>query len=193
MRSWTHQLYTKYTTGGTKNTERVAFWAEWNLDMAPLDELKAVIKTLNGKWWWRAPDDTQLARARTAWTESTREWGEEIKYLHQIVVESLNEGGLRKCAVSGGMLQEDANCLRGIQLVTTVLMQKGKTEEEAPVCTRLLVDLTRMRNVVDAHRSTKKRAELIKEMRTQHGNLHSAYTATVNGCTRALEQIARIL
>ena len=49
MRSWTYHLYTKYTTGGTKNTERATFWAEWNLDMAPLDELKAVIKTLNGK------------------------------------------------------------------------------------------------------------------------------------------------
>ena len=57
MRSWTYHLYTKYTTGGTKNTERATFLAEWNLDMAPLDELKAVIKTLNGKWWWRAPDE----------------------------------------------------------------------------------------------------------------------------------------
>ena len=159
MRSWTYQLYTKYTTGGTKNTERAAFWAEWNLDMAPLDEPKAVITALHGKWWWRAPDDTQLARASLAWTESTREWGEEIKYLHQIVVESLNEGGLRKCAVSGGMLQEDANCLRGIQLVATVLMQKSKTEEEAAVRTRPLADLARMRNVADAHRSTKKRAD----------------------------------
>ena len=65
--------------------------------------------------------------------------------------------------------------------------------EEAAVCTRSLADLARMRNVADAHRSTKKRADLIKEMRTQHGNLHSAYSATVNGCTRTLEQIARIL
>jgi len=68
----------------TEHTERVLFCGEWNSDLAPLDKLKNVISGLDGKWWWKSPESKHLARAGTAMTESVREWGEEVKYLHQI-------------------------------------------------------------------------------------------------------------
>ena len=177
----------------TEHTERVLFFGEWNSDVAPLDKLKDVISELDGMWWWKSPDSKHLARAGTAMTESAREWGEEIKYLYQIVVESLDERALRKRAVANGMVKEEANRLRSIKLLRSALVQEGMEDAEADSCIQVFADLADARNIGDAHRSTESREKLIRHMRKQHGTLNLAYTAAVNDCIQSLDRVRRIL
>lgn len=177
----------------TEHTERVVFRGDWDSDMTPLDKLKKFIDELDGNWWWNSPDSNHLARSGAAITGSTLEWGDEIKHLHQIVVESLDEKALRKHAVNGGMTEEEAGPLRSIRLLSRILVQEGITEREADACVQALLDLAKMRNIANAHRSTKSRQELIRDMRTEFGTLHLAFTATVNGCIQSLQQIRSIL
>ena len=177
----------------TEHTERVLFQGEWDSDITPLDRLKHVVGELEGKWWWNSPDSKQLARAGIAITESVREWGEEIKYLHQIVVESLDEGALRKDAVGRGMAKEEARRLRSIRLLHSALVHEGIADTEADNCLQVFFDLSDTRNIADAHRSTDSREKLIKNMRRQYGTLNLAYTATVNDCIQSLERIRKVL
>ena len=177
----------------TEHTERVLFCGEWDSDLAPLDKLKNVISELDGKWWWKSPESKHLARAGTAMTESVREWGEEVKYLHQIVVESLNERALRKHSVRNGMTKEEANRIRSIKLLRSALVQAGMDDAEADSCVRVFSNLADSRNIGDAHRSTESRERLIRDMRKQHGTLNLAYTASVNECIKSLERIRQIL
>lgn len=177
----------------TRHTERVLFFGDWDSDMAPLDKLKSVVGELNGKWWWTPPEAKHLARAGTAMTESVREWGEEVKYLHQVVVESLNERALRKDAVENGMTREEANGLRSIKLLRSALIRKGMDDAEADNCVQVFFDLAQSRNIGDAHRSTVSRERLIRDKRKQHGTLNLAYTAAVIECIQSLERIRQIL
>lgn len=177
----------------TKHTERVLFFGEWDSDLAPLDKLKDVVGELDGKWWWKSPESKHLARTGTAMTESVREWGEEIKYLHQIVVESLNERALRKHAVGNGMTKEEASSLRSIKLLRRVLVQEGMDHGDAESCVQVFSYLAESRNIGDAHRSTGSRERLIKDMRKQHGTLNLAYTAAVNECIQSLQRIRQII
>ena len=126
-------------------------------------------------------------------TESVREWGEEIKYLHQIVVESLNEHALRKHAVRSSMTREEANRLRSIKLLRSALVQEGMDDAEAESCVQIFFDLAAARNIGDAHSSTESRERLIKDIRKQHGTLNLAYTAAVNECIQSLQRIRPVL
>ena len=177
----------------TKYTERVLFFGELDSDLAPLDKLKDVVSELDGKWWWKSPESKHLARAGTVMTESVREWGEEIKNLHQIVVESLNERAIRKHAVGNGMTKEEANGLRSIKLLRSALVQEGMDDAEAESCVQVFSQLAESRNIGDAHRSTESRERLIRDLRKQHGTLILAYTAAVNECIQSLQRIRQIL
>ena len=177
----------------TEHTERVLFYGEWDSDLVPLDKLKDVISKLDGRWWWNSPNSMHLQRAGTAMTESVREWSEEIKYLYQIVVESLNERALRKHAVGHGTRKEEANRLRSIKLLHSALVQGGMAEAETDSCVQVFFDLAEARNIGDAHRSTESREKLIKDMRKQHRTLNLAYTATVNECIQSLERVRSVL
>ena len=148
---------------------------------------------MDGKWWWKSPESKHLARAGTAMTESVREWGEEIKYLYQTVVESLHERALRKHAVGNGMTKEEANRLRSIKLLRSALVQEGMDDAEADSCVQVFSDLAEARNIGDAHRSTESRERLIRDMRKQHGTLNLAYTAAVNECIQSLKRIRQVL
>jgi hypothetical protein len=163
------------------------FYGEWASSPDPLEDLKAQLKvfpepTFDGEKLviLRRPSQKQLAKLTYVFTDSKKEWGDQILELAKILADGLNKTGIRKIAK---YLNCDDTQLGSIKLLKKCLEAKGIDDEVIDTLISPLQTLFLLRSSIVAHGD--------KDAPDEDLKLH--YKKLVTICGNAIELLTELI
>lgn len=183
----------------SKRAFKTDFEGSWDVEPEPLSALKArlsapiklYLSENDGRVIWvPSPDPNALDDVHYLASESQKEWAQAIGAFHRLVVEGLQEGTLRKLAITLGEDAESIKSLRSIKLLDRVLSRLGLSTVTVERIVEPLTTLTYLRNKTSSHRSGDELRQLVREARRDHGDLAKHFKALVREIDEATHQLA---
>lgn len=178
--------------GISKRAFESDFQGSWDTEYDPLRSLKTTVSKLdeNPPRWWKK-------RGRTAFSlrypvgESTKEWGDEILALDQLVCEGFKETELVKlCEAAGGSRPKETGSLNALRECLVSLGLGAAASEKAVSALRAV---RRHRSKLRGHLAPEESMALSKAAISEFQTYRSHFRGMCAACDTALSQIVATL
>lgn len=166
---------------------------EWSTDRDPLQSLRQVAYDLDRKKpaWWKPRGDELAARVLVPAGTASKEWGDELLALDQLIVEGFLAKELRAlCKKVGVAIEGD---WQGLKLIEVLLVGLGLAEDEAKKVVAPLRKLHHLRSKVKGHASPDERKALERGAIASHGSFRRHFLEVCEGCDDAMTRIVASL
>lgn len=166
---------------------------KWTSDREPLFELKRTVLELDKRAprWWKPRGAALSDKVLYPATTSSKEWGDEVLALDQLVVEGFVAKELRVLIQRLGGTIDPA--WQSLKLVEAALVAAGTPADEAADRVAPLRQLHHLRSKVKSHAAESEKRALEKGAIAKHGSLRAHFRSLVDDCAQALDKIVPTL
>lgn len=179
--------------GISKRAFETDFQGEWSSQYDPLEGIKQSVRSLNETKpaWWSPRASSLFETTRYPFTDSEKEWSDEILALDHLVVEGFGERALKALTEhAGGALSHNSGALNAL---VAALQARGLREDEAVKTVAPFKVLHHLRSKVKGHSSPQEKAKLVSGSLEAHGSFRAHFSALAGDIDASLERVVAAL
>jgi hypothetical protein len=156
----------------------------------PLPELKHRLRALDTErcGWWVLRDRSALGKVHYPFTSSREEWGDEVLYLDQLLIEGFEQRWLSNRLVALGGTSDPKH--RALKLAEACLVQLGYELERAHEVMNPFHEVHNLRSIIKGHAWGTNAKMAANEALSKYRTFRAHFTAVCQACDESIAILA---